>query len=67
MQDSRVIIPDMAPGDIQHPGRAVRRGGPEYQYREDIRNGLPPVTGGANAVGGDVWEMYDRSRAFIPG
>ena len=54
----------MAPGGIQHPGRAVRQGGPEYQLREDIRNSLPPVPVGRNSVGGGVWDTYYGSGAF---
>ena len=57
----------MAPGVIQHPGRSVRQGGPEDQLQEDCRNGLPPVPGGRNTVGGGVRETDDRSRASLPG
>ena len=57
----------MAPGVIQHPGRSVRQGGPEDQLQEDRRNGLPPVPGGRNTVGGGVRAMDDWCRNFLLG
>ena len=57
----------MAPGGIQHPGRAVRQGGLEDQCWEDSWNGLPPVPGGGNAFGGGIRETDDGSRYFLPG
>ena len=44
----------MDPGVIQYPGRFVQQGGPEYQCQEDSQNGLPPVPGSENVVGGGV-------------
>ena len=57
----------MATGDVCHPGRDIQQGGPEYQRRKDSRNGLPPVPGSGNAVGGGIWAADDRSRAFLTG
>ena len=57
----------MAPGGIQHPGRAVRQGWTEDEHREDSWNGLLPVTGGRNSVGGGVRYTTDGSGAFLPG
>ena len=57
----------MPPGGIHHPGRAVQQGGPEDQLREDSRNGLRPVPGGRNAVGGSIREKDDGSGAFLLG
>ena len=57
----------MDPGGIQHPGRSVQRVGPEYQRQGDSRNGLPPVPGDRNAVGGSIQETYDGSGAFLTG
>ena len=39
---------------------------PEEQHLEDSRNGIPPVPGGGNAVGGGMREMDDGSGAFLP-
>ena len=57
----------MATGDVQKPGRDVKHSGPRYQHQEDSRNGLPPVPGGRNAVGGGTQETDDGSRAFLTG
>ena len=56
----------MATGGVQHPGRAVWKGEPEEQLREDSWNGLPPVPGGGNAVGGGVQSTYDGTGEFLP-
>ena len=57
----------MNPGGIQNPGRAVCRCGPEDQRRKDSQNGLPPLPGSGNSVGGGVQETDDGSGTFQPG
>ena len=59
--------PVIATGGIHHPGGAVRQGGSGDQRREDSRNGLPPVTGGRNAVVDGVWAPGGGSRSLPPG
>ena len=57
----------MAPGGLQHLGRAVIQGGPKDQHREDSSNVLPFLTGGGNAVGGSLRETDDRRGTFLSG
>ena len=56
----------MAPGSLQHPGRAVRQDGPEYQHWKESWNGLSPVSGGRNTFGGGVRETDDVRGFFLP-
>ena len=56
----------MAPGGVQHTGRAVLQGGPEDQRQKDSCNGMPPVPGGRNAVRGGTQATDDGSNAFLP-
>ena len=57
----------MALGGLQHPGRDVRQGDPEDQRREDSRNGLPPMPGNGDPVGGGVRATDYWRGTILPG
>ena len=56
----------MAAGGVQHPGRDVLLVGSKYKRQEDGQNGLPPVSGSGNPVGGGVRAADDGRGTILP-
>ena len=57
----------MATGGAHNPVKAVQQGGSKDQRREEIQNGLLPMPGVRNTLGGGARAKYDGSGAFLLG